>query len=70
MEGKTVVVYRAAGEMEAGVITGLLASHGIPSALKYEALSPLLGGTGEYQVIVPKDLAETALELIETDGTV
>lgn len=55
--------------MEAEVISGLLTSHGIPAALKYEALSPLLGGVGEYKVIVPEEMAETAQELIETDGT-
>lgn len=55
--------------MEADVIMGLLASHGIPAALKYEALSPLMGGVGEYKVLVPEEIAETARELIETDGT-
>jgi len=69
MKSKTAVVYRAGGEMEADVIMGLLASHGIPAALKYEALSPLMGGVGEYKVLVPEEIAETARELIETDGT-
>jgi len=70
MENKTVVVYLAGGEMEASVITALLESHGIRSALKYNTLSPLLGGLGEYQVLVPENMAETARELIETNGCI
>jgi hypothetical protein len=70
MKGKTVVVYRAGGEMEASVIMGLLESHGIPGALKYNTFSPLLGGLGEYQVLVPENVAETARELIETHGSI
>jgi len=56
--------------MEASVIMGLLESHGIPSALKYNTFSPLLGGLGEYQVLVPENVAEAARELIETNGSI
>ncbi|MFH0941814.1 MAG: DUF2007 domain-containing protein [Chloroflexota bacterium] len=65
--GKSVVVYRAWGEVAARVISGLLESHGIPCVLSSNTLSMLLGGLGEYQVIVPEELAEAARELIKRE---
>ncbi|MFA5316867.1 MAG: DUF2007 domain-containing protein [Dehalococcoidales bacterium] len=65
---KTVAVYQAWGEMAARVIESLLESQGIPCVVNTgAALSELMGGLGEYQVIVPEELAEAARELIKRD---
>lgn len=66
--GKSVVVYRAWGEMSARVISGLLESNGIPCVVNASAALPeLMGGLGEYQVIVPEKLAGAARELIKRE---
>ena len=69
-----VEVYRAAGEVEAQVIKGLLESHGIPSLLKSHA-SPsvhmfVVDGMGEVRVMVWESMAERARELIGGEDNV
>ena len=63
-----VEVYRAAGEMEAKVIIGLLEANGIP-AFPMSRASPsvhpfTVAGLGEFMIFVKKDMAEQARELI------
>jgi hypothetical protein len=56
-EQKLVVVYKAAGELEAQVIKSKLASSAIPAILQNEALGTLgftVDGLGEFRVLVPE----------------
>jgi hypothetical protein len=66
---KMVQVYRAAGEMEAQVIKGLLESNGIPCLLKSHAAPSVhvftVDGMGEVKVMVWESKAEEAKKLIE-----
>jgi len=61
-------VYRAAGEMEALVIKGLLESQGIPCFLKSHAAPSVhvftVDGMAEFRVMVPKSATEEAKKLI------
>ncbi len=64
-----VEVYRAAGEMEAQIIKGLLESYGIPCLLKSNAAHSVhmfaVDGMGEVKVMAWKSMAEKARQLIE-----
>jgi len=64
-----VEVYTAQGLTEAHIIKGLLEFNGIPTALDYEAVGPLLGltlnGLGEVRVLVPPQWREKAQALIQ-----
>ncbi len=66
---RMVEVYRAAGEMEAQVIKGLLESHGIPCLLKSDAAHSVhvfvVDGMGEVKVMVWESRAAKARELIQ-----
>ncbi|MFC2122381.1 DUF2007 domain-containing protein [Bacteroidota bacterium] len=66
---KMVEVYRAAGEMEAQVIKGLLESYGIASLLKSKAAPSVhifsVDGMGEVRVMVLESMAEKARSLIQ-----
>ena len=66
---KMVEVYRAAGEMEAQVIKGLLESYGIPCLLKGDAARTIYGftvdGLGEVRIMVQESIAEEAKRLIK-----
>lgn len=63
-----VEVYRARGEIEASIVKGLLESNDIPAFLKSNASPSVhpftVDGLGEYRVMVRKELAEKARELI------
>ncbi len=71
---KMVEVYRAAGEMEAQIIKGLLESHGISCLLKSNAAPSVhvfvVDGMGEVQVMVWKEEAGKARGVIEGKGNV
>lgn len=64
-----VEIYRAAGEIEAQVIRGLLESNGIPCLLKsnaaFSAHMFAIDGMGEVKVIVLESIANKAKRLIE-----
>ena len=66
-----VEVYKAASEMEAQVIKGLLESYGIPSLLKSHAAPSVhmftIDGMGEVKIMVMPSMAERAKELILSD---
>lgn len=66
---KLAEVYRAAGEAEAQIIKGLLESRGIPCLLKSNAAPSVhmfaVDGMGEVKIMVWKEVAEKARELIE-----
>ena len=68
-EQKLVAVYKAAGELEAQVIKGLLDSCNIPCFLKGEAVGNIYGltvdGLGEVKVMVRESDAEAAREIIK-----
>lgn len=68
---KMVEVYRAAGEMEAQVIKGLLESYGIPCFLKGDAARTIYGltvdGLGEVKIMVRESMAEQARKLIKRE---
>jgi len=71
---KLVEVYKAANEMEAQVIKGLLESFGIPSLLRSHAAPSVhvfaIDGLGEVKVMVPEGLAGEARKLIKSDDDV
>ena len=64
-----VEVYRAAGEMEAQVIKGLLESYGVPCLLKSNAARSVhvfaVDGMGEVRIMVWESMADKAKRLIE-----
>jgi len=64
-----VAVYKAAGELEAQVIKGLLESNGISCFLKSHAAPSVhvltVDGLGEVKVMVWDSMAEEAKRLIE-----
>ncbi len=68
---KMVEVYRAAGEVEAQIIKGLLESNGIYCLLKSNAAPSVhvfaIDGMGEVRVMVKESLAERARRLIVGD---
>lgn len=63
-----VVVYRAAGLVEAEIIKGFLESEEIPVHLGYESAGAVYGltvdGLGEVRVCVPAAFADEARELL------
>ena len=71
---KLVEVYRAAGELEAQVIKGLLESYGIACLLKSNAAPSVhmfvFDGMGEVKVMVRQSMAERARKLVEGEGYV
>jgi len=64
-------VFLAAGLLQAEIVKGRLEADGIPTLLKYESLGPVMGltvdGLGQVQVLVPKDMADRARNLLEED---
>ena len=65
-----LVTVRTARYMEAQIIKGRLESEGIPVLLSYESAGLIYGltidGLGEVKIMVPRDLAEEAKEILET----
>lgn len=68
IEPKLVLVYRAAGELEAQAIRAKLQSEGIPVLVQSEAASAFpftVDGLGEFRILVPsawENEARAALE--------
>ena len=71
-EQKMVEVYRAAGELEAQVIRGLLDGYGIPCLLRSEATGSVFAltvdGMGEVKIMVSESRVEEAKGLIREEG--
>ncbi len=67
-----VSVYTASGELEANVIKSKLEEGDIPVLLSYESLGIIYGlsvdGLGEIRILVPKNLAQRAREIIAWGG--
>ena len=67
-----VSVYTASGELEASVIKSKLEEGDIPVLLSYESLGIVYGlsvdGLGEIRILVPKDMAQRAGEIIAWGG--
>ncbi|MGE5139035.1 MAG: putative signal transducing protein, partial [Rudaea sp.] len=66
-EPKLVVVYKAAGEMQAQIVKGRLTSEGIPAIFQNEALGTLgftVDGLGEFRILVPADREKDALAIL------
>jgi len=65
-----VVVYTAQGEVIANVIKSHLESEGIPVLLEYESAGRVFAmtvdGLGKVRILVPKELAEEAKQIIKT----
>lgn len=67
-------VFKAAHQVEAELIKGMLESNGIPVLLKYESLGPVYGltidGLGQVEVQVPYKYVRDADNLInnQTDN--
>lgn len=69
-EQKLVVVYKAAGELEAQVIRSKLTSSGIPAILQNEALGTMgftVDGLGEFRVLVSEGWEKEARSVL-SDG--
>ncbi|PKN77477.1 MAG: hypothetical protein CVU52_00255 [Deltaproteobacteria bacterium HGW-Deltaproteobacteria-10] len=65
-----VVVYRAAGLVNARIITGRLQTEGIPARLQYEAIGVIsysldVDGLGEVKIFVPESLISEAKTILE-----
>jgi hypothetical protein len=64
-----VVIKIVQGEPIANIIKAHLESEGIPVYLKYESAGIIYGitadGIGEVRILVPKNLAEEAKQIIE-----
>lgn len=71
MTGKSqfTVISRVQGQGIANIIKSHLESEGIPVLLEYESSGSIYGimvdGIGEVRILVPKELAEEALKIIE-----
>jgi hypothetical protein len=68
MDRDTVTVFSAQGEIEEQQVRSFLAAHGIPTAVRGEALRKthgfVLDGLGEVAIEVSAEHAEEALELL------
>lgn len=66
-----IVVHIAQGELTANVIKAHLESEGIPVLLEYESAGRVFGltidGLGEVKILVPRELAEEARRIIESN---
>ncbi len=64
-----VVVHVAQGEIEANIIKSHLECEEIPVMLQYESIGRVFGltvdGLGEIRILVPRELAEKAKEIIK-----
>ena len=64
-----VVVYTAAGQMEANIVKGMLEAAGIPVELSQESAGTVYGLTvgtmGLVEILVPEQRADEAKALIE-----
>jgi len=64
--GRLVKVAYASNLMEAEMIQGLLAEHGIPSMVQRTVDNPEFLAAGPRQVLVPEEAAENAREVLES----
>lgn len=68
---KLIVVYKAAGELQAQVIKSKLTSSGVPAILQNEALGTLgftIDGLGEFRVLVPVGWENEARSVLENSS--
>lgn len=63
--GRPVKVAYAPNQMEAEMIQGLLAEHGIPSMVQRTVDAPQFLAAGPRQILVPEAAAEEAREVLE-----
>jgi phage major head subunit gpT-like protein len=63
--GRLVKVAYAQQQMEAEMIQGLLAEHGIPSMVQRTVDNPEFLAAGPRQILVPEAAAEQAREVLE-----
>ena len=63
-----ITIHKAANQIEAELIKGMLESEGIPALLKYESLGQVYGltvdGLGQVEVQVPSKYAQDAENLL------
>jgi hypothetical protein len=68
-----VTVYESQGMLGAQVVKSKLESAGLPALLKYESYGQLLGltvdGLGTVRVLVPADLVEDALAVLDDEDS-
>lgn len=71
LDQEPVVVWEAAHRMEAEIVAGRLASEGIPTIIRGEALGAIYGFTtgslAAAEVLVPAALAEKALAILDNE---
>lgn len=66
---RLTTIYRAANQIEAEIIRGMLESNGIPALLKYESLGQIYGltvdGLAQVEVQVPQKYIQDAENLLK-----
>ncbi len=69
-ESKLTVVC-IAKYLEAHILKGRLENEGIPAMLQYESTGVIFGltadGLGEAKILVPEDLAEAAMQILQDE---
>jgi Putative prokaryotic signal transducing protein len=72
-KSELVVISRVQGQATADIIKSHLESEGIPVLLKYESSGAIYGilvdGVGEIRILVPKEFADEARQIIEPQQT-
>jgi hypothetical protein len=68
-EENWVVICKAAGMVNARIISGRLKTDGVPARLQYEAIGVIscsldIDGLGEVRIFVPADQADQAREIL------
>jgi hypothetical protein len=68
-KSKFIVIKKVQGQEIANIIKAHLESEGIPVLLEYESAALIYGitvdGIGEVRILVPKELADEAIQVIE-----
>ncbi len=68
-EENWVIIYKAAGMVNARIIIGRLQTEGIPTRLQYEAIGVIsysldVDGLGEVKIFVPESFADQAKDIL------
>lgn len=66
---KWIIIYKAAGIVNAQIISGRLKADGIPTRLQYEAVGVIsfsldIDGLGEVDIYVPESFANLAKDIL------
>lgn len=70
VEEKWTVVFKAAGIIQAQIVSGRLQADGIPTRLQYETIGAIscslnIDGLGEVKIAIPELFVDRAREILE-----